>query len=68
MNKRVEFKFYLDIEGETEEQIKNGVRYTVELIQNMEELEDYEPLIEPYQWRNLENDGDYSYINNAIFL
>ena len=66
MYKRVEFKFYLDIEGETEEDIKEIIRGAVIHIQNEYELQ--EPLIEPYQWRNLENDGDYSYINNADLL
>ena len=66
MQRRVEFKFYLDIEGETEEDIKEIIRDAV--IQIQDEFEEHEPLIEPYQWRNLENDGNYGYINNADLL
>lgn len=48
--KRVEFKFYLDIEG-TDKEIKEVISDTV--TRTLFEFQDYEPLIEPYQWRDL---------------
>ncbi len=65
--KRVEFKFYLDIEG-TDKDIRKVIRETVQSI--LFDFEDYEPLIEPYQWRNLldENDLHYSSILNEDLL
>ena len=68
--KRVEFKFYLDIEG-TDKDIRKVIRETVQSI--LFDFEDYEPLIEPYQWRNLEggfltNDLHYSPILNEDLL
>lgn len=60
--KRVEFKFYLDIEG-SEREVKIIVEDVVNQINF--DFEEYEPLIEPYQWRNLpdENgDGETSYV------
>jgi len=48
--KRVEFKFYLDIEG-TDKEIKEVISDTVG--RTLFEFQDYEPLIEPYQWRDL---------------
>ena len=65
--KRVEFKLYLDIEG-TDKDIRKVIRDTVQSI--LIDFEDYEPLIEPYQWRNLldENDLHYSSILNEDLL
>ena len=65
--KRVEFKLYLDIEG-TDKDIRKVIRETVQSI--LFDFEDYEPLIEPYQWRNLldENDLHYSSILNEDLL
>ena len=65
--KRVEFKFYLDIEG-TDKEIKEVISDTV--TRTLFEFQDYEPLIEPYQWRNLldENDLHYSSILNEDLL
>ena len=65
--KRVEFKFYLDIEG-TDRDIRKVIRDTVQSI--LIDVEDYEPVIEPYQWRNLldENDLHYSSILNEDLL
>ena len=65
--KRVEFKLYLDIEG-TDKDIRKVIRDTVQSI--LIDFEDYEPLIEPYQWRNLldENDLHYSSILNENLL
>ena len=65
--KRVEFKFYLDIEG-TDKEIKEVISDTV--TRTLFEFQDYEPYIEPYQWRNLldENDLHYSSILNEDLL
>ena len=57
--KRVEFKFYLDIEG-TDKHIMKVIMDTVSNISWA--YDKYEPLIEPYQWRELSDDSDYSHI------
>ena len=57
LSKRVEFKFYLDIEG-TENEIREVINDTV--ARTLFEFQDYEPLIEPYQWRDkAEYDNTY---------
>jgi len=57
--KRVEFKFYLDIEG-TDKEIKEVVNDTV--TRTLFEFQEYEPLIEPYQWRELTDDDNTFYV------
>ena len=57
--KRVEFKFYLDIEG-TEKEIKEVVDDTV--TRTLFEFQEYEPLIEPYQLRELTEDDNTFYV------
>lgn len=57
--KRVEFKFYLDIEG-TDKEIKEVVDDTV--TRTLFEFQEYEPLIEPYQWRDLTKDDKPFYV------
>ena len=57
--KRVEFKFYLDIEG-TDKEIKEVVNDTV--TRTLFEFQEYEPLIEPYQLRELTEDDNTFYV------
>ena len=64
--KRVYYKFYLDIEG-SEQEVKEIVEDVVNQINF--DFEEYEPIIEPFEWRDLPDEdgkGETDYVQFPI--
>jgi len=61
--KRVEMRFYLDIPYETHRDVREVVRDA--MTRTLLEFSEYEPVIDPFQWRELTEDDNtkYEYFN-----
>jgi len=61
--KRVEMRFYLDIPYETLKDVRETVQDAV--TRTLFEFSEYEPVIDPFQWRELTEDDNtkYEYFN-----
>ena len=61
--KRVEMRFYLDIPYETHKDVREVVRDVI--TGTLFEFSEYEPVIDPFQWRELTeaDNTKYEYFN-----